>query len=567
MSGLIAIHLAGGLFRPPALEPIAPTGSPEAKQVEVPVSPESPLLGLSIFTGLRVTRPITIPDPDRTAPDPANTRGMFLPSGPFYQDTTMTVLATTGQNVKAWFDASGNGCHLLWSTGAVPTAAVGGGIFLPLGAYLTSTASAPTGTWSLYVWSDGPNPAALNHVAGEGSGYSNGIFPHHLTDRTYFGSGGTYDFIADTPTEKLRGMSAFGGTIEAFCGGSQSQLSLSSAAFSSLKIGEPDPTFQYTGTVRFVSLRDVSDGQPLQNAHKRFAHRLLNPINPNDDVIRVAINIHYEGLVTPAVGSPNNNAHVLMRARVPFSKLTHCFSAGYELLGNSHATVAAGFNPLFHDLMDVIGMHIHWIFELPTACGITIIDHPTIGGALVPDGNGGYNTLSTAYNLADHRIMCAYVKSIIETYGKGSPKIFVCGNWITCDDLLQALKEIGFEREVSVLPPALATMPLFTVYTNGIISSQWPNATTDGPGSQAYMINTPAGQMKQFVSNIGMTSYGTDQEMLDRLIALADGQLGVISNHENDPAGWAQLATVLESFEAHCASNSKRVQYVTIGEA
>ncbi|MBP9863228.1 MAG: hypothetical protein KBD62_35105 [Kofleriaceae bacterium] len=526
-------------------------------------------LGLALALGASFVRGGgPAPDPDLTVPDAANNRAYFSPAGPFWQDVARTVPATTtGDPVKAWDDLSGLGQHLIWQSGPVSTLAAGGGIDCPAGSIMTCAATTSGTSWSFYIWSDAPAISALNFMIGEAGVPGIAIAPMHLTNRTYFGTNGSnYQYIDnDTGDEKLRGMAITGATAECFVGGSQSQLILNAITVAGFTTND-DPTYQAAHTIRFIVLRDVADTLEGTNAYRRHVSRTLNPINPADDVIRVVVGVHYEGLTPPAVGSPYNNAQVLARARLPFAKFTHLFSANYEVLGTSHATVAAGFAPLFHASRDEFGMHIHWLFELATALGITIELYPTIGGATAPDGLGGYNTFATAYNLAAHRAFVEYSADILETYGYGRPKTFVTGNWLTTDALLQALVEDGFTHDVSAFPTTLTTVPPFTTYSQGELTTRFAGATeTSQPFDRS--ISGFGSTIRQITANCGMTSYDAAADMLARLIAIPAGQVGMVSTHENDIAGWTQIATALEDFETHCAANGKRVVYITANAA
>lgn len=520
-------------------------------------------LGLALALGASFVRGGggAAPDPDLTVPDAANNRAYFSPAGPFWQDVARTVPATTtGDPVKVWDDASGNGQHLIWQSGAVATLAAGGGILHPATSIMTCAATTAGTSWSFYIWSDAPSPSALNFLVGTLAGTGPQIAPMHLGGNTYFATAASnYQTIADTGDEKLRGFSMVGATGTCFVGGSWSTLGLNAVTVAGFTI--KDASYAEAHTIRFVVLRNVADSHAVTNAYRRHVSRLINPVNPADDVVKVVVNIHYEGQTAPSVGSAFNNAMLLARAQIPFAKFTHCFSPVYETAGGSHATIAAGVAPLVFAGQDTFGMHVHQTYSLPTAAGVTALDHPTSSSPTTPDGTG-YNVLLTAYGLADSTTVFAYAAGIISSYGYGTPTVFTAGNWITDADVRQALAAVGFTHDVSAFPPSL-TGPL-PAYLQGLIATEWAALTTT---SQPYDIATGSGTLRQLVSNCGMAGYDSAANMTARLVAIPADGVGVVSCHFEDATGWADLATALVNFEADCAANGKRVVYITANAA
>lgn len=499
-------------------------------------------------------------DPYLATPNPANNRAYFVPTGPFWQDVARTTPATTtGQNVKVWDDASGSGQHLVWQSGPVSTRSAGGGCLVPAGSVMTCAATTSSSNWSYYIWSDAPSPAALNFLVGQIGGTGPQIAPMHTTDTTYFGtSASNYKTIADTGAEKLRGMACAGADTSCFVGGSQSALTLNAVTVSGFTLNQ-DTSYQQPHTIRFIVLRNVADGLDVTNAYRRHISRLLYPVNTALPKKRVVVNVHYEGQTVPTVGGGFNNAMNSCRAKIPFAKFTHCFSPLYEIRGlATHAAIAAGFAPLWHQGLDTWGMHIHWYYGLPTAAGVTQQDHPTSSSATAPDGDG-YNVLSTAYGLTDSTTIFNYGKGILATYPYGTPKTFTAGNWITNAAVRQALAATGFTHDVSALPPSLATNPPLPVYLNGLIAAEWSTLTTT---SQPYTIATGSGNLRQLVANCGMAGYDTPANMRARLNAIPAGQVGVVSVHFEDGAGLADLATALLGFETDCAGVTT-IEYIS----
>ena len=496
-------------------------------------------------------------DPDIAIPDSASNRAYFSPAGPFWQDVARTTPATTtGDPVKAWDDLSGLGQHLIWQSGPVSTLAAGGGIDCPAGSIMTSAATTTGTSWSFYIWSDAPSPSALNFLVGELAGTGPQIAPMHLAGDTYFGTAASnYQTIADTGTEKLRGMSMAGATGTCFVGGSWSTLGLNAVTVPSFTLND-DASYQQDHVIRFIVLRNVADDHATTNAYRRHVSRLLYPVNPSFPVKRVVVNIHYEGQTAPSVGSGFNNAMLLARAQIPFAKFTHCFSPIYETAGGSHATIAAGVAPLVFAGQDTFGMHVHQTYSLPTAAGVTALDHPTSSSPTTPDGTG-YNVLLTAYGLADSTTVFTYAAGIISSYGYGTPTVFTAGNWITDADVRQALAACGFTHDVSAIPASLVTgLP---AYLQGLIAAEWPSLTTT---SQPYDIATGSGNLRQLVANCGMCSYDTAAAIGALLIAIPTGSIGVVSCHFEDASGLADLATALLLLEADAVANSYTVEYI-----
>lgn len=503
-----------------------------------------------------VDPPEPTPDPDLTTPDPANNLAYFVPSGPFWQDVARTMPATAGQNYKVWDDASGNGQHRVWQSGPVATVLADGGGFEPAGCVMTCLAASTGTSWSFYIWSDAPSPFGLNFLVGNLGGTGIQIAPVHTAGLTYFATAASnYQTIVDEPSEKLRGMAMTGASASAFCGGDQVALTLNAITVSGFTTNA-DATYQSDHTIRFIVLRNVADALDVTNAYRRHVSRLLYPINPDDDVIKVAIVWHFEGQVAPGVGTALNNIMLQQRARTPFAKYALAFSPVYETEGGSHAAIAAGFAPLVHAGLDAVWMHIHWYFSVAIAAGVTPADHPTSSSPTAPDGSG-YGVLSTAYNLANSTTIFNAMKAIIASYGYGTPTGFVAGNWLTNAVVRQALAASGFTHDASALPPSLAA--ILPAYLQGLIGTEWSSLTET---SQPYDIVTGSGTLRQIVTNCGMASYDDASDMAARLAAIPAGGAGVISCHFEDSPGMIALADALVEFEAHCAANGKRIVHV-----
>lgn len=211
-------------------------------------------------------------------PDLANWLALAVRTGPFWQDTARTVPATvTGNPVKAWDDATGNGKHWIWASGPVPTLAAGGGVDFPVGgAQLISAATKATTGWSWYVRSSDSNTAdngivVTSNAATPASGAW--IEPSVVAD-TYFGvgpSGGFFGLITgDSSAEKTRGMTVAAGGTTGFYDSTEASFAFGNIAVAQVAIGNTDATFKFAGTVRNVGLRQVVDDATARGVMRTY---------------------------------------------------------------------------------------------------------------------------------------------------------------------------------------------------------------------------------------------------------------------------------------------------------
>ena len=505
-------------------------------------------------------------DPDLATPDPSHDVAKYnLVSCEKWSDFAKTTLVTaTGASVRVCAGEKPGEPDLLYVSGTLPTIDADGGLFVPSGTRMSSTAAVASTTHSFYTWSDAPEPAVLNFMTSEVGAVGPGVAPHHATGLTYFWCGAAgYQPLTDDSYEKLRGYSVVAGTAIAF-GATQSQLSIGSANAPNIEIGK-DATYPHDHKIRSVILRDVADDQAMQNAYKRHVHRQVRPVNPAWPKRYIKVCMHYEGKDDLSVGGARHNAQVLMRARVPFLRATHFLSAAYELVkGDSFATVVANLAALVVPGRDHVGLHIHWLDALATLAGVTIQDHHTLSGAGVPSGDGGYNRLASAYtSVADHRAFIDLCADTVEAYGYGRPVEFVCGNYLNTDPLLQALVEEGFTMDFSAIPSSLVTTPPYAAYQAGELAARWPSLTTT---SQAYAISTPSGPITQGVINCGMTSNDLAADILTNMQAMPDGDTAFVHCHENDISGLSDLGDILVANERWCHANGKTFVYLTGAE-
>lgn len=178
-------------------------------------------------------------------PDIASTRAIFAKTGPFWQDTTRTVPATTtGDPVKCWDDTSGLGNHWLWASGNVPTLRAGGGINVT-NAILTSSAGSSGSSWSLYS----------RHKDGGGAGIaicdvSNPVTTYieaYTGGFAYIGiAGASAVSITDPVNDSIRGMVSSSGASVAFVDSAETALG-AAATLVSLRMG--NSVYPFTGEI------------------------------------------------------------------------------------------------------------------------------------------------------------------------------------------------------------------------------------------------------------------------------------------------------------------------------
>lgn len=190
-------------------------------------------------------------------PNAANNLALYKRTGPFWQDVARSVPATTtGDPVKAWDDTSGNGLHLTWSSGNVPTLRAGGGITCVAGgAQLEATVSTVgSTTWSAYVTCTDSDTADTGWVwvANNAATPSTGFAPSYASfGALTVGIAGAYNTAAGTDTGALatRGISIAGTAITSFVGATEVSYSTSSSPFASIRLGTYGGTFLFVGDI------------------------------------------------------------------------------------------------------------------------------------------------------------------------------------------------------------------------------------------------------------------------------------------------------------------------------
>lgn len=503
------------------------------------------------------------PDPDAATPDPTNVAANGHPSGPFWQDFAKTTPATAGQTWRVWQARDGSG-DLLYVSGTLPTVDAGGGAFVPAGTRLSSSAAVLGDEWTFYVWSDAPSTPTPNFMVGSIAAGGPTVAPNHNGDGTAFGAAATtYGWIADDGTEKLRGYSVLGdGNAIAFVGGSQSQIVVGTSDASGGVHFNAEALYTVDHVIRYWSLREGADSQALQNAHRRHVYRALHPIDPEAPVLRVAFVLHTEGKQAFEVGSVHHNWCVLTKARMPFAVWSVAWNPTFVTQGLMTVPQAQASLGALRELgRDVTCLHEHWLQSYCLAAGTTYNDHPTVSGALVPDGGTppGYLVLATAHDLAAHRLLVAYgVDAVTEQAGE-PPVAHVAGNYLTSDALCQALAENGITHELSAIGSELTTT--YAPYEQAELDARWP---TVEPDTQPYDVSTPGGPLRQ-LAIAGMTGQGHD--IADRIIAQADdGKSWVVHCHNNELGDLQEWSDVYQEIFDHCAANGITFQSVGVNE-
>lgn len=205
-------------------------------------------------------------------PNAANALGVFLRTGPFWQDTARTTPATVaGQNVKCWDDVSGAGNHATWSSGGIPTLATGGGIDCPSGgAELRSIALSADNTWSWYVTCTDTATGDSGIALSDTSALTSTCVQPRVGGLTYLICGGTYGTISDAVGETTRGASCNGTAVTGFVGATESAFTLTSATVGGLTIGSINATFSWQGQIRNVAFYSTTDDATMRGNARTY---------------------------------------------------------------------------------------------------------------------------------------------------------------------------------------------------------------------------------------------------------------------------------------------------------
>lgn len=514
---------------------------------------------------------------------------LYLPGGPYWQDTVGGTPAAAGDPCSFQEDLSGRGKHLDFTGGPLP-------IVGPDGLHLLF--AAPSGGigchglpgvtwyqdgWTVYVWSAGPAGAGSNIAFCNASATTSTFLQINASAITYIGTGtGSYVTFADDATVKVRGIAyqLDRGTQKTvgFADATEATNESDGSTTVVCSIGCSNPsfpmTYRFDGAAGFGEYHDSTQ----RAAFRAWLAGAKDPALEVPTIAAVSMDethtMHDEGNASLATGGTIAPAVAAWKATHSGRKVT----VGYCPSSKDFSTLADTKAGLLTFADEVI-VHLHPRDSIVAAAGVTQRLVPSYEGAAVDDTTGGYalalRTRDGGFTKAELIDIFDYCSAQVVALDFPAPTGFVAGGWLTDDTVLEALAASGYTIDASPVPSELIFDEFAAEgydYLYDEIVFRWPSVT---PETLPYVVSTPEGPVTQYPAVFAIADYLTALDMIrlyKRAVRAArarpshHGKLAW-AFHSNALGGLATLTSAFTVIEAHAAAHAVTRVQCTVAEA
>ncbi len=232
-------------------------------------------------SALSTTTPLVL-TPIAAPPDAGNTAGLWVRTGPFWQDAARTVVANDGDPFEVWDDYFGVE-HLTWASGPKPTVRSGGGADFPSGCFMSASIAGTGGAWSVYMNVYQGSAGDGNIAFCDGTGETNEFYQvcSSGTDSLFgvgFGIGGDYDIVTDSVGLKVRGIVQTAGSSVGFANATEVTKVTGAFGVGSVRFGCSNGGFTFAGYFMAMEFRTVADDSTARTTQRTFMATALGDI-------------------------------------------------------------------------------------------------------------------------------------------------------------------------------------------------------------------------------------------------------------------------------------------------